>query len=198
METEPGLSPVQQPVTLPTLAPLPFIPPPINFEPFEFFQLPFVPDPMAPPPPPGKLGPCDTPNGLPGPCAQGLYHPQANPCECVPFPAATTNQQQQQPKPPTGQQQPTTAPKPPTGQQQQPTAQQACPAGYCKHPQTGQCMQIPYGYTRHPQTQVCVLAAQQASPIPTEVETAFSDLKNLPWWVWAAGVGLVLLSGRGR
>jgi hypothetical protein len=198
METEPSQAPIETPVILPELAPAPFVPTPIDLDPFgDFFELPYVPLPEAPPPPPGKLGPCDTPNGLPGVCPQGQYHPQANPCECVPFPPATT--QTQQPKPPTGQQQPTTAPKPPTtAPQQQQQAPQVCPTGYCKHPQTGQCMQIPYGYARHPQTQICVLASQQTSPIPSEVETAFDDIKKLPWWVWAAGVGLVLLSGRGR
>lgn len=178
----------QAPLPEPLSPMLPFVP----FEPIpeEFFGLPYVPfEEPSIPPPPAKLGPCDTPTGLPGPCASGTYHPIADPCACVPFPPAPTQPTQtQQPKPPT----PTTAPKPPTPKP--PTQQQACPATHCKHPQTGQCMLIPVGYQRHPQTQVCTPTAQQASPSTTN---ALDELKKVPWWVWAAGAGLLLLSQSG-
>jgi hypothetical protein len=193
METEPGFLPIEQPVVLPDLPPpiLPFVPTFEPFEPVDFFPLPFVEEQIPTPPTQEKLGPCDTPNGLPGPCPQGQYHPQADPCSCVPFPPAPTptqqpTQQQQTPKPPT----PTPTQQPAPTQQQQ-----ACPTGYCKHPQTGQCMQIPVGYIRHPQTQVCTLATQQTAPPPGEADI-FAELKKLPWWVWAGVAGAFLLGGR--
>jgi hypothetical protein len=196
METEPGLFPIQQPVALPDLPPpvLPFVPTFDPFEPVDFFPLPFVEE-QTPPAPTEKLGPCDTPNGLPGPCPQGQYHPQADPCSCVPFPPAPTPTQQPTQQP----QQQTQTPKPsapsPTPAPSPTQQQQACPTGYCKHPQTGQCMQIPVGYVRHPQTQVCTLAAQQTAP-PSGETDIFAELKKLPWWVWAGVAGVVLLGGR--
>jgi len=146
-------------------------------------------------PPPPKLGPCNTETGLPGPCAGGFYHPQYDPCACIPFPPALaptrTPQQQQQPQ----------TPRPPTQQTPRPPAQpQTCPVTHCKHPTTGQCIPIPQGYTRHPQTQVCTAQPGQVSPlpIPTEAKDMFENLKELPWWVWVAGAGLLLLSQGGE
>lgn len=190
-----------EPPMLPDLPPmsLPYIPspwdvwqtPPI-IPPFEFEE------PIPPAPPIQKLGPCNTPTGLPGPCAGGFYHPMDNPCACVPFPPAPPATQT--PRPPT--QQPSQAPRPPAQQQPRPpqTQQQPCPTGYCKHPTTGQCMPIPQGYVRHPQTQVCTAQAPQVSPlpIPSEAEDMFADLKKLPWWVWAAGAGLLFLGMGGE
>jgi hypothetical protein len=196
METEQGFLPIEQPVILPDplLPTLPFVPTFELFEPVDFFPLPFVEEQIPAPPTQEKLGPCDTPNGLPGPCPQGQYHPQADPCSCVPFPPAPTQQQ-------TTQQPTTTAPKPsspsptPSPTPAPTQQQQACPTGYCKHPQTGQCMQIPVGYVRHPQTQVCTLATQQTTPPPGEADI-FAELKKLPWWVWAGVAGAFLLGGR--
>lgn len=194
METEQGY------VSLPTLAPLPFVPSPIDLPFGDFFGLPYLPDPLPPPvaPPtttPTAELPCvgRTANGLPPPCPAGYGRGPfgSDPCLCYPLPPATT--QTQTPKPPTT----TQTPKPPTPQQ---TAQQqqTCPTGYCKHPQTGQCLPIPQGWQRHPQTQVCVPITQQVSPlpIPTEVGGALDELKKLPWWVWAGLAGVVLLTGR--
>jgi hypothetical protein len=190
METEPG-GLIQTPVELPTLTPFPTIPYITPYVPIDFEGFPEGPFYGLPEPP--KLGPCDTPNGLPGPCARGFYHPQADPCSCVPFPPAPTQTSTQQPT--------TTAPKsssptpsPTSAPVQQ---QQACPTGYCKHPTTGQCMQIPVGYVRHPQTQICTLATQQTAP-PGETDV-FAELKKLPWWVWAGIAGVFVLSqGGGR
>lgn len=193
-----------EPVLLPDIRPfsLPYISTP--FDPFQFQppSIPFLPE--SQPLPPGVR--------LPPACAGGTYHPypigHAQQDICVPFPPAPkppaqqTQQQQQTPKPPAQQQ------KPPT-QQQQP-----CPATHCKHPQTGQCLPIPQGYARHPQTQVCiprcgsgtvfdqatgrcVPQGQAISPLPSEFDEMFADLKKLPWWVWAGLAGVVVLTQRG-
>jgi len=173
-------------------APLPDLPPmtfpyitsyvPTFWEGFpegDYFELP-------PPPPP-----------LPGYCPRGTYHPINDPFACVPFPPAST--QQQRPRPPAPTPAPAPAPRPPTQQAPRPPAQQPCPTGYCKHPTTGQCIPIPQGYGRHPQTQVCTPLPSQVSPlpIPTEAKDLFENLKELPWWVWVAGAGLLLLSQSG-
>ena len=191
-------APLPPPVLPEPLSPvLPFVPfTPEPFIPEQFFPLPFVPEVIPSPPPPAKLGPCDTPTGLPGVCAQGFYHPLDNPCACVPFSPAPT--QTQQPKPPTPT--PAPAPKPPAVQAPKPpVTQQPCPTTHCKHPTTGQCIPIPQGYGRHPQTQVCTALTAQAAalPIPEEAGDLFENLKEIPLWVWAAGAGLLLLSQSG-
>lgn len=188
---------------LPDLPPMTFPYVPSPYDPWAQWMtpptIPPIPEPIPPAPPAQKLGPCDTPDGLPGPCAGGFYHPMDNPCACVPFPPAPApapapqQPPSQTPRPSTPT--PTPAPRPPTQQQQQP-----CPTGYCKHPTTGQCMPIPQGYQRHPQTQVCTAQTPQVSPlpIPSEAEDMFADLKKLPWWVWAGLAGVVVLSRGGR
>lgn len=195
METETG-GLIEQPVTLPTIQ-TPVIVPTLIDNPFlDFFPLPFVPDPLPVPAPPApeKLGPCDTPNGLPGPCAQGFYHPQENPCACVPFPPAPAPSPTPSPTPTTTAPKPS-SPTPSPSPAPSPTQQtQTCPTGYCKHPTTGQCMQIPVGYVRHPQTQICTLATQ--APASTE-PNVLASLKEIPLWVWLVAGGALLLSQSG-
>ncbi len=188
-------SPLPEPLS-PVLPFVPFTPEP--FIPEQFFPLPFVPEVIPPPPAPAKLGPCDTPSGLPGVCAQGFYHPLNSPCDCVPFPPAPSPTQTQQPKPPGST--PAPAPKLPAVQAPKPPTQpQPCPTTHCKHPTTGQCIPIPQGYARHPQTQICTALTAQAAPlpIPEEAGDLFANLKEIPLWVWVAGAGLLLLSQSG-
>ena len=103
-------------------------------------------------------------------------------------------------------------------------AQTGCPTGYCRHPQTGQWIATPAGYYCNPQNQVCtprcttpgtvfdqakgrcVPRAQATSPIPGSqpegeelpegVEDLFDQLGKLPWWVWAALAGVVVLNSK--
>lgn len=188
----------QEPETLPYLSPmvLPYVPyrEPVDI-PDQFIEFPFIepfplPSPQTPLPCAGR-----TPDGhIPScPAGYGRGPYGSDPCLCYPLPAPKPPAGTQ-PKPPTQTQSP--APKPTTQQQAQ-QQQQACPAGYCKHPQTGQCMPIPVGYARHPQTQVCVAASQV--PASTEPDI-LASIKELPWWVWLAAGGVLLLSqgGGGR
>lgn len=177
------------PMPLPDISPLPTIPYVTPYVPTFWAGFPegdYFPLPL-PPEPPGT--------DLPPYCPGGYYHPINDPFACVPFPTTATTQQQ---RPPTQRpsQPPAQAPRPPASQAPRPpTQQQPCPTGYCKHPTTGQCMPIPRGYQRHPQTQVCTPLTAQVSPlpIPTEAQDMFADLKKLPWWVWLALGGVVLL-----
>jgi len=144
------------------------------------------------PPPPSDVA---QPN-LPPYCPAGQYHPYpiGHPQQnlCVAFPSA----QQQAPKPPSATSgTPPLAPKPPA--QQKPPTQQQCPQGYYRT-STGQCLPIPKCTT--PETVfdrargICVPRGQAVSPLPSEAEDLFANLKNIPWWVWLALGGAFLLS----
>jgi hypothetical protein len=199
-------------------APLPPIVTPII--PFTVPAPPQVPLPQTP-----GTGPIPIAPGLPPACPTGQYHPYpiGHPQQnvCIPFPSAQTGSRPQQQQRPSGSSGgASSTPKPPQQQQQG-----QCPTGYCKHP-TGQCMPIPQGYFRHPTTQVCsprcttpgtvfdqsrgqcVPVAQAVNPLPgsqahgTELpegaEGLLDELSKLPWWVWLALGGLLLLSRDGE
>src|SRR5262245_58460412 len=193
------------PPTLPDVN-FPYFPLPVG--PYDYWQsppyVPSFPDLPAPQPPSPPL---------PGYCPRGTYHPIGDPYSCAPFPEATTNQQQQRPP---GQQPAPSAPRPPT-QQQRPPQQQACPSGHdtaatgqrrpiprCVPPmvvdqRSGRCVPAaqaqapgcPTGYVFDPATGQCVQASQLP---PSEAGDLLSNLKNVPWWIWAALGGLFLLS----
>jgi hypothetical protein len=178
---------------------------------FPYYGLPYVPDyyqsppyielPEGPyyplPPSPQEQLPTQQPN-LPPYCPQGQYHPYpiGHPQQniCVPFPAAPTPQTQQRlpGQQPTGQ---TQAPRP--AEQPRPTQQQ-CPTGYYRAP-TGQCLPIPRcttpGTVFDQATGRCVPQGQAVSPlpIPSEAKDLWANLKELPWWLWVALAGLLLL-----
>ncbi len=212
----------QTPYT-PTFPDLPVPPPPVSWP-----SLPLIPPPMPPsvpgPMPGGSGGTIPKAPGLPPACATGSYHPypQGHPQQniCVPFPPP----QAQAPKPPsaTATGQPSSS-KPPSQQQQQ---QPKCPTGYYLDPLTKQCkpipqgqpQQCPSGYYRASNGQcyliprcttpgtvfdaargLCVPQGQAISPLPEdEFGDLFSNLKNIPWWVWAALAGAFLLSQGGE
>lgn len=186
--------------------------------------VPTFPEPPAPPPP---VTPTTTPK-LPGYCPQGQYHPYpiGHPQQdvCVPFPAPTPTQQQQQ-RAPSQQpaQAPAQAPRPSQQQrQQQQQQQQPCPTGYKRDPWTQRCVPItPQRQQQQPTTRCatpgtvfdqatgrCVPVAQARRPLPgseapgTElpegVGDLFSELKNLPWWLWLALAGLLLFGSQGE
>lgn len=200
---------------------LPYIP-----EPFLTPYTPTFPEYGLPPPPDESLPPSPVtqqPN-LPPACPGGQYHPYpiGHPQQniCIPFPVSQTPSPTQQPKsgqPPSPIQQ---APKPPAQQQQQ-----KCPTGQYRDPVTGQCKPIPQGqpqacptgYYRASNGQclpipkcttpgtvfdqargLCVPAGQAISPLPEGVEGLFDELKKLPWWIWLALGGLILLSRDGE
>lgn len=156
---------------------------------------PIFPDLPAPRPPVGPSPATQQPN-LPPACPGGYYHPypighpQQN--ECRPFPPAPTpSPTQQQQRPP--QQAPAPAPRPSQQQQQ-------CPTGYYRDSATGQCKPIPRcttpGTVFDPARGICVPQGRALSPLPSEAGDILSNLKNLPWWVWAAGLGALLLLGK--
>lgn len=193
--------------------PLPYVPdynlwqsPPYIPE-FDYYPLP------VPPPQPQPQ--------LPGYCPQGTYHPLDNPMICVPFPAPPPSGSTQPPRPPPQTAgapapvplpsarprppAPTPAPRPPTGQAP------PCPPRQWRNPANGQCEPFPAcllpGQTFDPRVARCVtmgvspLPAQPGAPPPSPYGEPGGDLKGLPWWVWAALAGLLLLNmsgGEGR
>lgn len=224
--SEPGLipyAPYQQlwPIEGPRYFELPL--PPVLESYVPLVSPPIPPQVTQPPTVPGS-GQIPKAPGLPPACPPGYYHkypigdPRQN--QCDPFPPAQVSKS---PVPiPAGAQ---SGSKPPAQQQPRPgQQQQACPTGYCNHPQTGQCLPIPQGYFRHPTTQVCsprcttpgtvydqvrgqcVPVAQAVNPLsgseapgtqlPSELTGLFGDLKNIPWWLWIAGLGALLLLGK--
>lgn len=182
-----------------------------------------TPPPPAPPTP-AKLGPCNTSNGLPGYCAAGTYHPANDPCSCVPFPQATTNAPKPPTgstgAPPPAQKPPAPAPKPPaqscppgqtrnpsTGQCQTPVQAPRCPTGYtynatyqrCVAP-TGQTA-CPTGYVWDARVSRCIAQPGMPNLLPGPgdltqpgLDSTLADLGGLPWWVWAALAGFLLLN----
>jgi len=218
----PNYDPWTTPPYTPTFPDLPAPLPPIVTPTFPLVAPP-VPQVTQTPTVPGS-GAIPKAPGLPPACPTGQYHPfpigHPEQNKCIPFPPAqgTSSSQQRAPSPVGGSQS-----KPPP-QQQKPPQQQQCPTGYCKHPQTGQCLLIPQGYFRHPTTQVCsprcttpgtvydqargqcVPVAQAVNPLsgseapgtqlPSELTGLFGDLKNIPWWLWIAGLGALLLLGK--
>jgi len=200
--------PYQTPPYIPTFPDLPPPPPPAQ-------------------PATQKLGPCNTVNGLPGYCAAGTYHPANDPCSCVPFPAATTNapkpptgtssapppapKPSTPPKPPT---QPSCPPgqarNPATGQCQTPMPTPRCPTGYTYNPTYQRCLAAsgqtacPTGYVWDARISRCVaqLGMPNLLPGPGDfiqpgLDSTLGDLANLPWWLWAALGGLLLLNTGG-
>lgn len=148
-----------------------------------------------------------------------IGHPQQN--ICIPFPPAQVSKS---PAPVPGTTAPsgggTSTSKPPA-QQQKPPQQPKCPTGYFPDPATGQCKPIPQGqpqscatgYYRASNGQclpipkcttpgtvfdqargLCVPQGQAISPLPEGVEGLFDELSNLPWWIWLALGGLILLN----
>jgi hypothetical protein len=160
--------------------------------------------------------------GLPPACPTGQYHPfplgHPDQNKCIPFPPAQTGskpgtQQSPQAKASTGgssggaQQQP----KCPTGyfldpatKQCKPIPQgqpQSCPTGYYRA-STGQCLPIPKcttpGTVFDQARGLCVPKGTAISPLPEGVEGLFDELSKLPWWIWLALGGLLLLSRDGE
>jgi hypothetical protein len=206
---------------------LPSVPMTSFVDPWQFGYTPIFPDLPAPLPPiitptipftvqpPPQVPLPQTPTsgqipiapGLPPACPTGQYHPfpigHPDQNKCVPFPPA---QVKTSPAPipaaaaggaqksPTQQQQ-----KPPTQQQQQ---QPKCPTGYYLDPATRQCRPIPPcttpGTVFDQARGLCVPQGQAISPLPEGVEGLFDELKNLPWWIWLALGGLILLSRDGE
>ncbi len=187
------------------------------------FYTPTFPDLPAPPPPstPLPLSPASSQPNLPPACAAGTYHPYpiGHPQQnvCVPFPGP----QSQAPKPPSATSGTTGSTSKPPAPQQKPPVQQQCPQGYYRDPATGQCkpipqgqpQQCPSGYYRASNGQcfpiprcttpgtvfdqatgLCVPRGQAIAPLPEGIEGLFDELKNLPWWLWLALAGLLLLS----
>jgi hypothetical protein len=196
---------------------LPYIP-----DPFLTPYTPIFPDlpPPAPPPvAPLPQSPATQQPGLPPACPGGQYHPYpiGHPQQniCIPFPPAQTSSTPSPPK--------QTAPAPvPAPKAQQ---QQKCPTGYYLDPATKQCKPIPQGqpqscptgYFRASTGQclpipkcttpgtvfdqargLCVPKGQAISPLPEGVEGLFGELGKLPWWLWLALGGLLLLSRDGE
>jgi hypothetical protein len=162
---------------------------------FPFYGLPYIPDPFLTPynpvfyelpVPPAPQQPLPTspstqqPN-LPPACPGGTYHPypigHPDQNKCVPFPPAQTGPSQQQ--------------KPPAPQQQK------CPTGYYLDPVTRQCKPIPRcttpGTVFDQARGICVPKTQAVSPLPEGAGGLFDELKKLPWWIWLALGGLLLL-----
>lgn len=165
---------------------------------------PIFPDLPPPAPPPLPPSPATRQPNLPPACPGGTYHPYpiGHPQQniCVPFPPAQTGSRpQQQQKAPAQQ-----APKPPT--QQQRPQQQQCPTGYTRDPLTGQCKPQQQAQTRcaTPETVFdqatgrCVSRAQAISPSSEGAEGLLDELTKLPWWIWLALGGLILLSRDGE
>lgn len=167
------------------------------------------------PPPPEKLGPCATPDGLPGYCPQGLYHPTWDPCACVPFPPSQgPSPQPTTPRPSGPTPSPTplpSAPKPAPPKPPLPLQGATCVPKYGEwyNPSTGRCEPLPKcptGYVFDPFRGGCVRSIAQVSPLPRAgqpsgaapgpgVETdIMAELKKIPWWVWLALGGLFLLN----
>jgi type II secretory pathway pseudopilin PulG len=162
--------------------------------------------------------------GLPGYCPAGTYHPVSNPQACVPFPPAPSGgsgssqqqqQQQQQQCPPGQYKSPSTGtckpvPKCPSGYVFDPraekcvpygqTPQALCPTGYWPNYQTRRCDLIPacttpgtvFDMTRG----ICVPASQLANQQPSELDSLFGDLANVPWWLWLLLGGALLLNSK--
>lgn len=201
-------------IVIPDIAPTPTAPPPVlpelpPYTPIPY-STPFTPwetPPIIPeleiyfplPPPPPKLGPCNTPDGLPPYCPTGTYHPTWDPCSCVPFPPAQPSQQRPRPDAPTTQ---SPAPKPPTQQQSKPPSQQQpCPpTTHWMNPVTRRCEEIPK--CRAPlvfdqRTARCVPASQAQQPSTNTQEEPDKEKSNWLMWALIAGVGVIVLSDSG-
>lgn len=179
--------------------------------------------PQTPLPTTPTTGPQPIAPGLPPACPTGQYHPypigHPDQNKCVPFPPAQTGSKPQQQKPAASSGGASSG-----GAQQKPQQQQQCPKGYYRDPATGQCKPIPQGQPQScptgyfrastgqclpipkcttpgtvfdQATGLCVPKDQAISPLPEGVEGLFDELKNLPWWVWLALGGLILLSRDG-
>lgn len=202
----------------------PFTPEPLPLPPVftPVFPLVAPPVPQVTQTPTVSPGPIPMAPGLPPACPTGQYHPypighpQQN--ACVPFPPAQTGSKPQQQQKPTA----SSGGAASGGAQQKPQQQQQCPQGQYRDPVTGQCkpipsgqpQQCPTGYYRASNGQclpipkcttpgtvfdaargLCVPQGQAISPLPSgEFDELLGDLKNIPWWVWLALGGLILLS----
>lgn len=199
-------STTEAPLPLPDIPPFSFSYIPTLFDPFQFqppefepvadqfFELPYLPP---------SQGPCNTPDGLPPYCPQGMGRGPlgSDPCLCYPLPAPKPPAQTQQPKPPAQTTAP--APKPPAQQTKPPAQQQPCPpTTHWVNPATRRCEPIPR--CRSPlvfdqRTGRCVPTAQ-ASQLPPPGGDVLDELKKFPWWVWlvVGGGALFALSGGGK
>lgn len=157
--------------------------------------------------------------GLPPACPSGQYHPfpLGHPDQdiCVPFPPAQVSKS---PAPVPagaaggGSSSGSKSPTSPIQQQKCPSGQyrdsatgqckpipqgqpQSCPAGYYRT-SSGQCVPIPRcttpGTVFDAARGLCVPQGQAISPVD-EWGSIFGGLKNIPWWLWAAAAGLLLL-----
>lgn len=122
-----------------------------------------------------------------------------------------SQQQQQLPPCPTG------YTRDPITRQCKPQAQaqaQQCPSGYWMNPATRRCEPIPKctspGTVFDARSNRCVPYRQALNPLPgsegpgtppvetpEEIQGALGDLLGLPWWLWLAAGGLLLLSRDG-
>jgi hypothetical protein len=85
----------------------------------------------------------------------------------------------------------------PYGQSQQPL----CPTGYWPNYSTQRCEVIPScttpGTVFDMTKGICVPASQVTPTQPqSEMSSLFSDLQNVPWWVYAALVGILLFGSK--
>jgi hypothetical protein len=140
----------------------------------------------------------------------------------APIPAGATGGSTS--KSPTQQQKPPAQQTCPTGYCKHPTTGQCIPipSGYARHPQTqvctpaqqqqqkcptgyygpvnGQCLPIPKcttpGTVFDQARGLCVPKDQAISPLPEPggLDDLFGGLKEIPWWLWLAAAGLLLLS----
>jgi hypothetical protein len=180
--------------------------------------------PQAPLPQTPTTGPIPIAPGLPPACPGGQYHPypigHPEQNKCIPFPPAQVSKSpgtvpaitapggggSSTSKP--------SAPKPPTqscpqGQYRDPATgvcrpiprgqPQSCPTGYYRA-SNGQCLPIPRcatpGTVFDQARGLCVPQGTAISPLPEGVEGLFDELSKLPWWIWLALGGLLLLGGK--
>jgi hypothetical protein len=184
------------------------------------FPFTVAPPPQMPLPQTPTTGPIPIAPGLPPACPVGQYHPypigHPDQNRCVPFPPAQVKTSPQAipagaagggssaskspvtQKPPSQQQCPQGQYRDPITGQCKPVPQgqpQACPAGYYRT-SAGQCLPIPKcstpGTVFDAAVGLCVPTAQAIAPVD-EFGSIFGGLKNIPWWLWAAAAGLLLL-----
>jgi hypothetical protein len=220
-ETYYGLPYIPEPFLTPYTPIFPDLPAPLPPVITPLIPLTVQPPPQTPLPQTPTTGQQPIAPGLPPACPTGQYHPHPighpDQNKCVPFPPpqlGSAPSPQQRPAAPSGG---SSTSKPPAQQQQQ----QKCPTGYYLDPATKQCKPIPQGqpqscpagYYRASNGQcllipkcatpgtvfdqargLCVPKGQAISPLPEGVEGLFDELSKLPWWVWLALGGLLLLN----
>jgi hypothetical protein len=177
------ISSEQGPTQLPNIGPLPNI----------YVSTPTTP-PYIPPyfplginlelPPAPKLGPCNTPDGLPKACIGAYwYRSTSDPCECEYFPPSSQQSQQksQQSK------------QSSTAASSQSATRQSCPTGYTLNPLTKRCQKVvpcPTGYVFDYSVNRCVLPSQLSNP-------PGAGSSNNWWWLLALAAGVLVVSDSG-